>query len=450
MRPLRRVRIAGALAALLLAAALPGQAHGAARVDRAYAARADLPYAGRVDNPYEGATPYLDPEFSAHAVSVPGGGEVGHEPTTVWLDSISDLAGTAGGMGLRDHLDEAVGQQAGVVQLALYDLPGRDCGALWSNGELGPDEIDRYEHEFIDPIADILADPAYAGLRVVVFVEPNALASLAAFTGGRPGATPACDTMLANGNYLHGIGYALDRLGELDNVYPYLDLADHALMGDPSLTGEGIRLLYEAANTQGATPADVHGFSTNAADYFVLDEPYFDWDDVINGQRVEETRWVSGSRFVDELSFAAELRPALVDQGFDAGIGIVVDTSRNGWGGPGRPTGPGPATTADAYVDGGRLDRRARPSNTCNQEDAGLGERPTAAPLPGIDAYAWIRTPGESDGASDGSQDPLCVPNPRSGQPGYPDTGALPWAPPAGEFFPALLVSLMENAWPPL
>ena len=159
----------------------------------------------------------------------------------------------------------------------------------------------------------------------------------------------------------------------------------------------------------------MHGFYTNAADYFVLDEPYFDWADVINGQAVAETAWVDGSGFADELSFVAELRPALIDQGFDHGIGVVVDTSRNGWGGPGRPTGPGPETTADAYVDGGRLDRRAQPTNTCNQEDAGLGERPVAAPLPGIGACTWIRTPGKSDGRPTARRTPGACPTRAAG-----------------------------------
>src|SRR5699024_11689901 len=50
---------------------------------------------------------------------------------------------TTGDMGLRDHLDEAVDQADGqplVFQLVIYNLPGRDCAALASNGELGPEE----------------------------------------------------------------------------------------------------------------------------------------------------------------------------------------------------------------------------------------------------------------------------------------------------------------------
>ena len=49
-------------------------------------------------------------------------------------------------MGLRDHLDAALAQQGAgelVVQFVIYNLPGRDCAALASNGELGADEICR-------------------------------------------------------------------------------------------------------------------------------------------------------------------------------------------------------------------------------------------------------------------------------------------------------------------
>ncbi|MFD0534758.1 glycoside hydrolase family 6 protein [Actinomadura luteofluorescens] len=88
-------------------------------------------------------------------------------------------------MGLRAHLDEALDQGAGVVQLVVYDLPGRDCSALASNGELGPDDLDKYKTQFIDPIAGILGDAKYAGLRIVTVVEIDSLPNLITNAGGR-------------------------------------------------------------------------------------------------------------------------------------------------------------------------------------------------------------------------------------------------------------------------
>lgn len=85
----------------------------------------------------------------------------------------------------------------------------------------------------------------------------------------------------------------------------------------------------------------------------------------------------------------------------------MVDTSRNGWGGPGRPTGPGSRTTAEEYVETSRTDRRGWDGNWCNQTGAGLGARPVAAPAAGN-------------------------------------------APPSGQWFPAHFRQLLANAWPPL
>ena len=63
----------------------------------------------------------------------------------------------------------------------------------------------------------------------------------------------------------------------------------------------------------------------------------------------------------------------------------------------------------DTYVNGGRIDRRIHAGNWCNQSGAGIGTRPTAAPANGIDAYVWIKPPGESDGSS-GPWLPLACP----------------------------------------
>ncbi len=62
------------------------------------------------------------------------------------------------------------------------------------------------------------------------------------------------------------------------------------------------------------------------------------------------------------------LRTQLVSRGgFDSGIGMLIDTARNGWGGIARPTGAGPTTNVDTYVNGGRIDRRIHAGNWCNQ-----------------------------------------------------------------------------------
>ncbi|MEU8605407.1 glycoside hydrolase family 6 protein [Streptomyces parvulus] len=422
----------------------------------------DPPETGdRVDNPYEGAKVYVNPEWSAKAAAEPGGARVANQPTGVWLDRIAAINGVNGGMGLRDHLDEALAQKGSgelAVQLVIYNLPGRDCAALASNGELGPTEIDKYKTQYIDPIAAILADPKYAGLRIVTTVEIDSLPNLVTNVSGRPTATPNCDVMKANGNYQKGVGYALNKLGDIGNVYNYVDAGHHGWLGWDDNFGASAEMFKTAATTEGATVGDVHGFIVNTANYSALKEDHFKITDSVNGTSVRQSKWVDWNRYTDELSYAQAMRDKLVSIGFDQSLGMLIDTSRNGWGGTARPTGPGATTTVDTYVNGGRYDRRIHLGNWCNQSGAGLGERPQAGPAAGIDAYVWMKPPGESDGASkeiendegkgfDRMCDPTYQGNARNGN---SPSGALPDAPVSGHWFSAQFQELMKNAYPPL
>ncbi|MFD3353787.1 glycoside hydrolase family 6 protein [Streptomyces fradiae] len=419
------------------------------------------PVGSRVDNPYAGAKVYVNPEWSAKAAAEPGGTKVSDQPTGVWLDRTAAIEGVNGGMGLRDHLDEALRQKGSgelAIQLVIYNLPGRDCAALASNGELGPTEIGRYKTEYIDPIAQILADPKYAGLRIVTTVEIDSLPNLVTNVTPRPTATPNCDVMKANGNYVKGVGYALAKLGAVKNVYNYVDAGHHGWLGWDDNFGASAQIFKQAATAEGSTVANVHGFIVNTANYSALKEDHFTINDTVNGQSVRTSKWVDWNRYTDELSYAQAMRNELVRIGFDSKLGMLIDTSRNGWGGTARPTGPGATTSVDTYVDGGRYDRRIHLGNWCNQAGAGLGERPQAAPEPGIDAYVWMKPPGESDGSSkaipndegkgfDRMCDPTYTGNPRNN---HNMSGALPDAPISGHWFSAQFQELLKNAHPAL
>ncbi|MFF4358860.1 glycoside hydrolase family 6 protein [Streptomyces sp. NPDC001604] len=419
------------------------------------------PTGPKVDNPYAGAKVYVNPEWSANAAAEPGGSRVANQPTGVWLDRVAAINGAGGKMGLRAHLDEALKQKGSgelVVQLVIYDLPGRDCAALASNGEFGPTDIDKYKTQYIDPIAAILADPKYASLRIVTTVELDSLPNLVTNVSPRNTATPNCDTMKANGNYIKGVGYALNKLGDVPNVYNYVDAGHHGWLGWDDNFSATVQTIKQAATAEGATVNDVHGFITNTANYSALKEPYYTINDTVNGTSVRQSKWVDWNRYVDELSYAQAFRQEAVSQGFPSGVGMLIDTSRNGWGGSARPTGPGAQTDVNTYVDGGRVDRRFNTGNWCNQAGAGLGERPKASPAAGIDAYVWMKPPGESDGASsavpndegkgfDRMCDPTYTGNPRNNN---NMSGALPNAPLSGHWFSAQFQQLMQNAYPPL
>ncbi|MFI6264682.1 glycoside hydrolase family 6 protein [Micromonospora sp. NPDC051006] len=417
----------------------------------------------KVDNPYAGARGYVNPEWKAKADAEPGGSRISSNPTAVWLDRIAAINGTPdsssnGAFGVRDHLDEALRQGAGYIQFVIYNLPGRDCAALASNGELGPDELPRYKAQYIDPIAAIQADPKYASLRIINIIEIDSLPNLVTNTSGQPGGTTMCDTVKANGAYVNGVGYALAKLGAIGNVYNYIDAAHHGWIGWDSNFGPTADMLKSAAVASGSTVRNVHGFIVNTANYSALREPYVKVTDSVNGQTVRQSKWIDWNQYVDELSFAQAFRQKLVSVGFESGIGMLIDTSRNGWGGTARPTGPGATTNVDTYVNGGRIDRRIHAGNWCNQSGAGLGERPKAAPETGIDAYVWVKPPGESDGSStliendegkgfDRMCDPTYTGNPRNGN---NPTGALPNAPISGAWFSAQFQELMRNAYPAL
>jgi cellulose 1,4-beta-cellobiosidase len=409
--------------------------------------------AARVDNPFVGGKGYVNPDWKRQADAESGGSRISNQPTGVWLDRIAAIAGTSTSMGLTAHLDAALAQGASYAQFVIYNLPGRDCAALASNGELAATDIARYRTEYIDPIAAIMANTKYANLKIIAVIEIDSLPNLVTNTGSRATATAACDTMLANGNYVTGVGYALAKLGAIPNVYNYIDAAHHGWIGWDDNFGASATLFAQAAQASGSTFANVHGFITNTANYSATVEPYLT---LTEANRL--SKWIDYNRYVDEQSFAQAFRTKLVSVGFASNIGMLIDTSRNGWGGSARPTAAVTTGTVDEQVNGSRIDRRIHLGNWCNQSGAGLGERPRAAPATGIDAYVWIKPPGESDGSSslipnpdgkgfDRMCDPTYTGNPRNNN---NLSGALPNAPISGAWFPAQFTQLMQNAYPAL
>jgi cellulose 1,4-beta-cellobiosidase len=417
---------------------------------------------GRADNPYTGAGVYNNPQWRANAAAS-GGSAIAHLPTGVWMDRISSIAGnnspTTGSMGLVDHLNEALVQDQAngaspfVIQVVIYNLPGRDCAALASNGELGPNDLPRYKAEYIDVIAEIFRRPAYANLRIVTIVEIDSLPNLVTNVTSRPTGTPECDVMAQNRGYVDGVGYALATFGAIANVYNYVDAGHHGWLGWDTNFGPSVDIMRTAATASGSTVANVHGFITNTANTSALQEPYI----TVNNE-TRPSRWIDFNQFNDELSYAQAFRDRAVQAGFPSTIGMLIDTSRNGWGGPNRPTGPSTLADLNARIDASRVDRRIHKGNWCNASGAGLGERPRASPAPGIDAYVWIKPPGESDGSStfipndegkgfDRMCDPTYGGNPRNNN---NMTGALPNAPLSGHWFPAQFQQLLQNAFPPL
>ena len=422
-------------------------------------------------NPYANAFLYIDPDYSAKVagslakVAASSSDatliKAARFPTAVWLDRIAAIDGNkaaGGAMGLVEHLDAALAQQREqsgsgalkplTVTLVVYDLPDRDCSALASNGELqsANNGMALYKAQFIDRIAAIVARPAYAGLRIVTVIEPDSFPNMLTNVGvGKP----VCDMVNQNKVYVEGIRYAIGKFAALKNVYMYLDIAHSGWLGwdnNRSKAIAGFKELVQGATASGNLGV-IRGFATNTANYTPLDEPFFDGvDTVVNtGGTTQFYEW---NRMVDELSYIDRLRSEFVAAGFPATLSFIVDTSRNGWGGAKRPA----AMAAD--VDDMRIDRRAHRGNWCNVKDAGIGERPRANPDPNrpyLDAFVFVKPPGDSDGTSDSTAttpnsegkrfDPMC---------GSGNVDALGGAPHAGSWFHEQFLMLLRNAHPTL
>ncbi|GHO46356.1 hypothetical protein KSX_45190 [Ktedonospora formicarum] len=426
-----------------------------------------------MDNVFAGADGYINPDYKAEvtdAASAKGGtlgaqmAKVANYPTAVWLDRIAAVTGGPGvTRTLAGHLDAAVQQDAAngstpvVITIVVYDLPNRDCAALASNGELlvAQDGLNKYKTQYIDPLVAVLSQAKYKNLRIAAIIEPDSLPNLVTNLS-----MSLCSEANSSGAYVQGVQYALSKLHALSNVYNYVDIAHSGWLGWSSNFGPAADLI---ANTiKGATGGvnSVDGFISNTANYTPTTEPFMTANQTVGGQPVRSANFYQYNDYIDEASYASAMRSAFISRGFPTTIGMLIDTSRNGWGGSGpqgsRPTSASTSTDLNTFVKESKIDRRVHRGNWCNQY-GGIGVRPTASPASGFDAYVWVKPPGESDGASQAESndegkgfDRMCDPTFHGSQQanGGNLTEAIPNAPLAGHWFEAEFEILVQNAYP--
>jgi cellulose 1,4-beta-cellobiosidase len=364
---------------------------------------ATTPHAPDGVNPFAGARFYGYPEFAstaeklaartpAHAAALR---KAAAFPVAVWLDTIARARRTA------EWLDDALKQQTAAGQpvvpvFVVYDLPNRDCNAEASNGELSVKDGGeaRYQREYIDPIAAQFQ--AHASQRIVVVLEPDSLANVATNLGN-----DKC--VIAEPVYRRAIAYAVAKLS-LPNVFIYLDAAHAGWLGWPKNLKKSVGIYKEVLAAAGGADR-IRGFAVNVSNYDPVKDEH--------GKRGDPSYPPP-----DELSYVNDLADALKAAGI-TDKGFIIDTSRNG-----------------------RANVRTAPGNWCNIKGAGLGERPRADPAPLVDAFVWVKTPGQADGTADPKAarfDPNCA-----------SDDATPGAPEAGEWFEPYLIELVKNANPPL
>ncbi|KQY44784.1 glycoside hydrolase family 6 [Cellulomonas sp. Root137] len=319
-----------------------------------------------------------------------------------------------------------------VPVLVAYDLPFRDCAQYSAGGAL---DTEAYL-AWIDGFAAGIGDG-----KAIVLLEPDGLGIIPWYTsinGAQEWCQPAeLDPATAAADRFTQLNGAVDRLAALPNVSLYLDGTHSGWLG----TGDIADRLHKAGVEK------TEGFFLNVSNYETTERQakFASWiaQCLWYGTNTAEGGWRVG-HFDYCASQYYPANPAdfstwaLTDQwyldnvtnaanppsGPDVLAHAVIDTSRNGQGPwtapPGSPAGD--------------------PQVWCNPPDRGLGLRPTLSTGdPYVDAYLWVKIPGESDGqctrwAPEGGIDPVR---------GYAD-------PAAGAWFPQMALELVHLANPGL
>ncbi|ORX77524.1 putative cellulase [Anaeromyces robustus] len=322
-------------------------------------------------------------------------------PNAIWLDNIKNMQSW-----LQPNLEKALAQQSGskkvLTVFVVYDLPGRDCHAMASNGELLANDSDaqRYKTEYIDVIEEQLKK--YKSQPIVLIIEPDSLANMVTNIE----TTPACAE--SQDYYFDGHAYLLKKFGVLQHVAMYLDIG-HAFWLGWDDNREKAAKVYKKVIDSGS-PGKVRGFVDNVANYTPWEDPTL--------SRGPDTEW---NPCPDEKRYLEAMYKDFTSAGIKS-VYFVSDSSRNGH----------------------KTDRK-HPGEWCNQTGVGIGARPQANPISGmdyLDAFYWIKPLGESDGTSDESAERY------DGYCGH-DTAMKP-APEAGQWFQAHFEQGLENANPPL
>jgi hypothetical protein len=283
---------------LQLAAGDSAMRHATRGITARFAAR-EKPPSGETHlaNPFVGASFYRNVDYvsAVLASAEREGGELGQKmrqvanyPTFLWLDSIAAVNGTDGyARSLAGHLDQALAQKANAIGLVIYNLPNRDAAALASNGELlvARDGLQRYKTEYIEAIFKTIKQPKYAGLRIVLVIEPDSLPNL--IVNQR---FPKVAEASKSGAYVQGIQYAVGTLRSLDNTYAYLDVGHAGWLGWPSNFRPFVELVKEVGAGIPGGNGKLDGFISNTANYNVFEEPYLSATQVFGGKPVRSLR----------------------------------------------------------------------------------------------------------------------------------------------------------------
>jgi len=321
--------------------------------------------------------------------------EMASWPVAQWFDGTADPADTTTAMA---QLETEAAREKAVPVAVAYNIPGRDCSQYSAGGAATSADYAAW----IDALAK-----GIGSRKTVVILEPDGLALSPAYCGG---------TAQQQSDRLAQLNAAVDRLEQQSGAIVYLDGGHSAWQN----VGTQAELLIQGG------VARAQGFFLNVSNYQT------DSDLTRYGTEVSECVWYLQNTAGASPDDCANQywAPADADAWYAAHVPadaqlthFVIDSSRNGQG-PWAP--PAGEYTGD-------------PQTWCNPPARGLGVRPTAdTGVPLLDAYLWIKVPGESDGS--------CTRGTTG--PDDPEYGIVD--PAAGAWWPAQALTLAQDAAPAL
>jgi endoglucanase len=332
-----------------------------------------------------------------------------------------------------------------VPVLVAYDIPGRDCAQFSAGGALTQADYEAWINGFAAGIGNS---------RAVVILEPDALGLLPSNCGG-----PSTNYPFTDSERYAELQYAVTALEAQLGTAVYLDGTHSAWQSVGTISQ---RLL--TAGVQGA-----QGVFVNVSNY----QP--------TPNLVDYGTWISdciamvtdssNAFFNNPGACASQYFPAnpkdfstwgLTTAWYAQNMGnavatthFVIDTSRNGDGPNNMQAFAQAPFNQPASVIG-----TLASGNWCNPPGSGLGTRPTVSTgVPLLDAYLWVKTPGQSDGGCDAAGGVRAWDYTAYTQPSWPTDAASQalfdplWGiddPAAGAWFPQQALQLAQDASPAL